>query len=107
MDSVTLMRPVTKYSAAIPTPGATGEVVANAFRAAMTPRPGAAFIAFPQDVQGAMTDERELARVEVPAMGRRTGEPCRVCRAVRLTTARCPVVLTGHGSERTPCDGSG
>ena len=43
MDSVSVMRPVTKYSAAIPAASATAEVLANAFRAAMTPRPGACF----------------------------------------------------------------
>jgi acetolactate synthase I/II/III large subunit len=51
MDSVLIMKPVTKYSVTINSPEAAGEAVANAFRAAMSPRPGAAFIAFPKDVQ--------------------------------------------------------
>ena len=46
LDSVAMMKPVTKYSVAINAPETTGEVVANAFRAATTPRAGAAFIAF-------------------------------------------------------------
>lgn len=46
MDSVLIMKPVTKYSVTINSPEAAGEAVANAFRAAMSPRPGAAFIAF-------------------------------------------------------------
>src|ERR1700734_4076016 len=56
MDSVAIMKPVTKFSVAINAPDAAGEAVVNAFRAAMAPRPGAAFIAFPRDVQGATTE---------------------------------------------------
>src|SRR6516164_6113091 len=55
MDSVSVMKPVTKFSVAINAADAAGEAVVNAFRAAMAPRPGAAFIAFPRDVQGAAT----------------------------------------------------
>src|ERR1700741_102032 len=42
-------------SVAIDAPDAAGEAVANAFRAAVAPRAGASFIAFPKDVQGAAT----------------------------------------------------
>jgi len=44
MDSVAIMKPVTKFSVAINAPDAAGEVVVNAFRAAMAPRAGASFI---------------------------------------------------------------
>jgi len=98
MDSVSVMKPVTKYSAAIPTAGATGEILANAFRAAMTPRPGAAFIAFPLDVQGASTHERELARVEVPSLGVAPADL--IARtAAKLASARQPVLLLGMGAS--------
>jgi thiamine pyrophosphate-dependent acetolactate synthase large subunit-like protein len=53
MDSVAVMKPETQFSAAIDAPDATGEPVVNAFRAAMAPRPGGCFIAFPRDVQSA------------------------------------------------------
>lgn len=98
MDSVSVMRPVTKYSAAVPAAGATAEVLANAFRAAMTPRPGAAFIAFPLDVQGASTQEGELARVEVPALGAAPADL--IARAATmLTVAQRPVLLLGMGAS--------
>jgi acetolactate synthase-1/2/3 large subunit len=98
MDSVSVMKPVTKYSAAIPTAGATGEILANAFRVAMTPRPGAAFIAFPLDVQGASTHERELARVEVPSLGVAPADL--IARtAAKLASARQPVLLLGMGAS--------
>src|SRR5580700_10301361 len=50
MDTVNLFRPVTKFSAEIDSPSAISEVVANAFRAAESGRPGAAFISAPKDV---------------------------------------------------------
>jgi acetolactate synthase-1/2/3 large subunit len=50
MDTVGLFRPVTKFSAEIDSPSAISEVVANAFRAAESGRPGAAFISAPKDV---------------------------------------------------------
>ena len=52
LDSVAMMKPVTKYSVSINSPESTGEVVANAFRSAMAPRAGAAFIAFPRTYSG-------------------------------------------------------
>ena len=56
MDSVAVMKPVTKFSVGIDAPDAASEPVVNAFRAAMAPRPGACFIAFPRDVQSAATE---------------------------------------------------
>src|SRR6516225_552534 len=50
MDTVSLFRPITKFSAEIDSPQTVAEVVANAFRAAESGRPGAAFISAPQDV---------------------------------------------------------
>jgi len=71
MDSVAIMKPVTKFSVAINAPEAAGEAVVNAFRAAMTPRAGASFIAFPRDVQGAATE----AKVRRHRRCRRWGQP--------------------------------
>ena len=45
MDTVSLFRPVTKFSAEIDSGAAVSEVVANAFRVAESGRPGASFIA--------------------------------------------------------------
>jgi acetolactate synthase-1/2/3 large subunit len=50
MDTVDLFRPVTKFSAEIDSASAVSEVVANAFRAAESGRPGAAFISAPKDI---------------------------------------------------------
>ena len=69
MDSVAIMKPVTKFSVAINAPDAAGEAVANAFRAAMAPRAGASFIAFPRDVQRAATEAGVPPLLPLPSLG--------------------------------------
>src|SRR5215471_1497581 len=56
MDTVSLFRPITKFSAEIDSPRAVSEVVANAFRAAESGRPGAAFISAPKDIMAGRAD---------------------------------------------------
>ncbi|SEB39512.1 acetolactate synthase, large subunit [Terriglobus roseus] len=98
MDSVTIMKPVTKYSAAIPTPEAAGEVVANAFAAAVSPRAGAAFLAFPQDVQSVATDIPAMPWSEAPRLGAAPSE-CIHDAALTLRKAKLPVLLLGMGAS--------
>src|SRR5713101_2929217 len=50
MDSVSLCRPVTKYSAEVDSPESVSEVMTNAFRSAESDRPGAAFVSLPMDI---------------------------------------------------------
>jgi acetolactate synthase I/II/III large subunit len=47
MDSVGLCRPVTKFSLEIDSPESVSEELTNAFRAAESERPGAAFVSLP------------------------------------------------------------
>jgi acetolactate synthase-1/2/3 large subunit len=98
LDSVAMMKPVTKYSVAINAPESTGEVVANAFRAAMTPRPGAAFIAFPQDVQRDKTSAVPPALDALPSMG---AAPISLIAqaASKIRQAKNPVLLLGMGAS--------
>src|SRR5580698_8711414 len=53
MDSVSVCKPVTKYSVEVDSPTAVAEVMENAFRAAESERGGAAFVSLPIDVMGA------------------------------------------------------
>lgn len=69
MDTVSLFRPVTKYSAEITSPTSVSEVVANAFRAAESGRPGAAFISAPQDVMTGASDGDPLCPVAPTRLG--------------------------------------
>jgi acetolactate synthase I/II/III large subunit len=50
LDTISLFKPITKYSAEVDAPEAIGEVLAGAFRAAESGRPGAAFLSLPMDV---------------------------------------------------------
>src|SRR5215475_10687142 len=63
LDTATLLRGVSKYSVEVDSEAAIGEVVANAFRAAESPRPGAAFVALPSDIMNEPAGERILTPV--------------------------------------------
>src|SRR5262249_18539408 len=69
MDTVSLFRPITKYSAEIDSPETVSEVVANAFRAAESGRPGSAFISAPQDVMMGQADGAVLTPVSAARLG--------------------------------------
>src|SRR5689334_21297290 len=98
MDSVAMMKAVTKYSVSISAPESAGEVIANAFRAAMTPRAGAAFIAFPKDVQGAAAVAQPPPFQSLPAL---SGAPmCLIHNAAeKVANAKNPVMLLGLGAS--------
>jgi acetolactate synthase-1/2/3 large subunit len=100
VDLVPMFAPVTKWSALMATPGAAPEMIRKAFKLAQTERPGAVYLAVPEDVEEAEAPP-SLAplRVNVP----RPDDPsaAQVARAAQLLReARNPVVLAGHGAAR-------
>lgn len=98
MDSVAIMKPVTKFSVAINAPDAAGEAVVNAFRAAVSPRAGAAFIAFPKDVQRAETEAKVPPCLPLPSPGAAPADLIRQA-AEEISKAKSPVVLLGMGAS--------
>ena len=100
VDLVSMFAPVTKWSALVSTPYAVPEMIRKAFKLAQTERPGAVYLAVPEDVEQAPAAEREQPLpVNVP----RPDEPSpgQVERAAALLrAARTPVVLAGHGAAR-------
>jgi acetolactate synthase-1/2/3 large subunit len=100
VDLVPMFGPVTKWSALVPAPGAVPEMIRKAFKLAQTERPGAVYLAVPEDVEGAPAPEELLPlNVNVP----RPDEPSpgQVARAAEiLRTADNPIVLAGHGAAR-------
>lgn len=98
MDSVAIMKPVTKFSVAINSPEAVGEAVANAFRTAMAPRAGASFIAFPRDVQGAATEALAPPLLPLPSLGAAPADMIRRA-AEKISKAKSPVILLGMGAS--------
>ena len=53
VDLVSMFAPVTKWSALMATPGAAPEMIRKAFKLAQTERPGAVYLAVPEDVEEA------------------------------------------------------
>ena len=99
VDLVSMFAPVTKWSALVATPGAVPEMIRKAFKLAQTERPGAVYLAIPEDVEASLAPEAVPLPVNVP----RPDEPSRgqVERAAALLrAARTPVVLAGHGAAR-------
>jgi acetolactate synthase I/II/III large subunit len=94
MDTVSLFRPITKFSAEIDSGRAVSEVLANAFRAAESGRPGAAFISAPQDIMLGIADADVLTPVAPTVSG--AADAIATVEAARLIdSAEHPVVLLG------------
>jgi acetolactate synthase I/II/III large subunit len=100
VDLVSMFRPITKWADLVHGPAAIPEMVRKAFKIAQTERPGAVYLAVPEDVEGAPAPE-DAAPLRVNIV--RPDEPsaAQVARAVdALATARRPIVLAGHGAAR-------
>jgi acetolactate synthase-1/2/3 large subunit len=106
VDLVSMFAPVTKWSALVATPGAVPEMIRKAFKLAQTERPGAVYLAIPEDVEKAAAPAgQEPLTVNVP----RPDDPSRgqIERAVALLrAARAPIVLAGHGAAREGASGA-
>jgi acetolactate synthase-1/2/3 large subunit len=98
VDLVSMFAPVTKWSALVATPGAVPEMIRKAFKLAQTERPGAVYLAIPEDVEQAQALEgEELLTVNVPRLDEPS--PGQVERAAALLrAAHAPIVLAGHGA---------
>jgi acetolactate synthase-1/2/3 large subunit len=101
VDLVSMFAPVTKWSALIATPGAVPEMVRKAFKLAQTERPGATYLAVPEDVERALAP---AGLTPLPVNIPRPDEPSpeQVARAAAiLDHAVNPIVLAGHGATRS------
>jgi acetolactate synthase-1/2/3 large subunit len=100
VDLVSMFAPVTKWSALMATPGAAPEMIRKAFKLAQTERPGAVYLAVPEDVEEApVPDSLAPLRVNVPRADEPSAEQVARAAAI-LRAARNPVVLAGHGAAR-------
>jgi acetolactate synthase-1/2/3 large subunit len=100
VDLVSMFAPVTKWSELVVTPVAVPEMLRKAFKLAETERPGAVFLAVPEDVEKAPAPlDAQPLEVNRP----RPDEPSerQLERAVAvLRDATHPIVLAGHGAAR-------
>jgi acetolactate synthase I/II/III large subunit len=101
VDLVSMFAPVSKWSELIATPEAVPEMIRKAFKLAQTERPGAVYLAVPEDVEkAAASDGARPLVVNTP----RPDEPSagQLHRAADvLRAARNPLVLAGHGAARS------
>src|ERR1700758_5582664 len=94
MDAVSILKPVTKFSATVGAPAQVNEVVINAFRAAESGRPGAAYVNLPKDIMAAPSVHDVLAPPAFSGPG--PADQAALTEAARLiNAAENPVVLLG------------
>jgi acetolactate synthase-1/2/3 large subunit len=99
MDAVSILKPVTKYSVTVGAPDQVSEVMANAFRAAESGRPGAAYVNLPKDVMAAACAHEPLSLPAFAGLGPADGKA--IQEAARLINAASnPVVLVGMLASR-------
>jgi len=94
MDTVSLFRPITKFSAEIDSPSSVSEVVANAFRAAESGRPGAAFISAPKDIMMGQAGGEVLTPTRPESCGAADAHAITAA-ANLINKARNPVLMLG------------
>ncbi|RFU37916.1 acetolactate synthase large subunit [Actinomadura logoneensis] len=100
VDLVSLFRPITKWSELVPTPEALPEIVRKAFKTAQTERPGAVYLAIPEDVESASVSA-DLGPLRVNVVQPQEPSAAQIARAADvLAMARQPIVLAGHGATR-------
>jgi acetolactate synthase-1/2/3 large subunit len=98
IDTVEMMRPMTKWNAHVHDPRMVSEAVRKAFSVAVAEKPGATHLELPADVMAAPVTGNCLQRAPVAVM-----EPDTVAlkRAAKLLQhARRPVLLVGNGVVR-------
>jgi acetolactate synthase I/II/III large subunit len=94
MDSVSIVKPVTKYAAEVDSASAVAEALAAAFRAAESGRPGSAFLSLPTDLMTSEAECKPLTPTSSLDAGRAAESSLR--EAARLiNAATTPVVFLG------------
>lgn len=94
MDAVSIMKPVTKFSATVGASDQVNEALINAFRAAESGRPGAAYLNLPKDIMAAPCAHDVLVPPAFSGYG--PADSAAIAEAARLiNAAENPVILLG------------
>src|SRR2546422_262245 len=100
VDLVNMFKPVTKWAELIPRPEAVPEMVRTGFKRAQTERPGAVYLALPEDVEK-MPVPPGHHPLEINVVRDTSPSPTQISRAAKvLGMAKRPVLLAGHGAVR-------
>jgi len=101
VDLVSMFTPVTKWADTVLTPGAVPEMVRKAFKLAQTERPGAVYLAIPEDIES-HSEPSGLVPLSVNTPRPDEPSPSQIARAAAvLNGASRPIVLAGHGAARS------
>ncbi len=99
LDLVGLFRPITKYSSQIGEPEIISEVIRKAFKQAEAEKPGASFIALPENIAGSVTESRNPLRVQRAMVPTPPGEKIKQAADI-ISNATYPIVMAGNGVIR-------
>ncbi len=101
VDLVSMFSPVTKWADLVLSPEAVPEMVRKAFKLAQSERPGAVYLAVPEDIE-AQPVSAELVPLDINVPRPNEPSPSQIERAAAvLDSCRRPIVLAGHGAART------
>jgi acetolactate synthase-1/2/3 large subunit len=100
IDLLSMFKPVTKWAELVVSPAAVPEMVRQAFKKAITERPGATYLCIPEDVEATsgLIGLCPLARSDEPDTLPAPGQIARAAEV--LQAAARPIVLAGHGAAR-------
>lgn len=100
IDLAGLFAPVTKWSKTLLTAPQTAEMIHKAFCIAQEERPGAVFLAIPEDIE-MLTWPGEITPLRRAPKSQLLAAPTDIDRACEsIKSAKAPVVLVGHGLVR-------
>lgn len=100
VDLVSMFKPVTKWADTLLTTQAAPEMVRKAFALAQAERPGATFLAIPEDIEGeAVPDTLTPVRIGTSVKTRPLASELEKA-AHLITKAKRPIILAGHGVAR-------
>jgi acetolactate synthase-1/2/3 large subunit len=100
VDLVSMFSPATKWAETVLSPGSVPEMIRKAFKLAQSERPGAVYLAVPEDIESADAPDG-LAPLHVNVPRPDEPSPSQIERAAAvLNAARRPIVLAGHGATR-------
>ena len=100
VDLVNMFKPITKWADLISTAAAVPEMVRKAFKLAETERPGAVYLAMPEDVEKMLVPAGHHP-LEVNIVRDSSPLASQISRAaIVLSAARRPILLAGHGAVR-------
>jgi acetolactate synthase-1/2/3 large subunit len=101
VDVIASMKPLTKLTRQIVSPGAIPTVVRDAFRVACEERPGPVHLELPEDVAAEEIDPADAPLVPVHPIERPVAHPAALDRAAEMIlAAERPLVMIGAGGNR-------